>query len=324
MPVSPQMTRPAPATMPASCRRSVRPASTRVGGRPAAQATRWASGRSAALPVITTGASARSSAAATVANRSAGQHLAPNAAPGCTITAGPLPRAPGGTGSRRSAGSAGMPNASSSAHQRARSCGCRAAISAQSGPAQPGLRNPIRSAGRVRSSAWWLCGPEPCRFTASAGGRTRFQRSASGRSVGSTSSTAPPARASSPSAAGAASTSGHSGWWRRSARSAGTTTSRSPRPDARSARIRRALVRRAHLPAVPGPRSANRSPAAASGSGQHTTARRVRPGGRLAGGGRAGWARPPRVSRRRGCRPRPAGCAARRPASRPRPSRGPR
>lgn len=51
-------------------------------------------------------------------------------------------------------------------------------------------RKPIRWRGVSASRTWWLCGPVPCRLTATSGGGPH-QRSRSGSLVGSRVSTAP-------------------------------------------------------------------------------------------------------------------------------------
>ena len=136
-----------------------------------------------------------------------------------------------GDGRRRSSASAGIPTASSSAHHRARSCGWAAATVSQAGPSQPGpaspQRNPIRRRGFSALSARWLCGPVPCRLTATSGA-VPGHGTAVGSGVGSSRSTPPMRSTSGASAALVASTRRCSGWARRSARSAGTATSRSP------------------------------------------------------------------------------------------------
>ena len=111
---------------------------------------------------------------------------------------GPARRRPGGggraSGRRRSSGSAGIPTSSSSAHHRARSCGCAAATASHSGPSQPGpasaQRNPMRRRGLSASSARWLCGPVPCRLTATSGAGPDHG-TAVGSGVGSSRSTPP-------------------------------------------------------------------------------------------------------------------------------------
>ena len=173
MPVSPLTTSAAPATRSHSSPRSVRPARTRSAGSPAAWATASARSRSAG------GAGDQHRARPDRPGRRRRRRTGPPASASRRRprrgARGPVPGAPVRPGGcrRRSSGSAGIPTACSSAHHRARSCGCAAATASHSGPSQPGpasgQRNPIRRRGSSASSARWLCGPVPCRFTATSG-----------------------------------------------------------------------------------------------------------------------------------------------------------
>ncbi len=230
MPVSLDTTSRASATSAASAARLVRPASTAAGPRPAWTARVVARSCSPAVPVITTRSPRSASARASAANRSTGHRLAPNAAPGCSTTAPGAGLGWSGRRSSRSSGSAGTPCAVSSRHQRSRS----GSPSTHSGPDQVALRCPMRTRGLSASSSSLLRGPRPCRLTTMSGWRARASSGARPR-VGSSSSTAPTSSTIGASQPEVASTRWCCGQCRRSARSAGTLTSRSPSLSARSA-----------------------------------------------------------------------------------------
>ena len=204
IPVSLLITIDAAATTAARPASPVRPASTDAGLSPAACATRAASGRSAAFPLITTGRPQSDSTRATAANRSAGQRLLPLAAPGCTTAAAAARGRVRGRDSRSAPGSAGIPHHASSRHQRSTSC----SSSAHQGPATPGSAGEayiiVTGAPTARTRSW-LAGPLPCRSAATAGGGPRHGTGSSSP-VASTRSTAPVSAASGARRADAAST----------------------------------------------------------------------------------------------------------------------
>ena len=240
MPVSPLTTSAARATRSHSAPRSVRPARTRSSGSPAARATASARSRSAAEPVISTGASGPSSAAATAANRSTGQRFAPNAAPGCTRTgAGPpvrrarrvqaqvvgIGRDPGGLQERAPPGPLVRVRRGDRVPLRALPARPRLRAAEPDAPTRfAGRRAPGGSAGRCRAGS------------RRRPGRGRSTAPRSGRASAAAASTPPIRSTSGASAAVVASTSRCSGWARRSARRAGTATSRSPICSARRTR----------------------------------------------------------------------------------------
>ena len=151
--------------------------------------------------------------------------------------------APGAGGARPPAGPAAGPRAHRPRRRRspAGTTGRpRARRSSQAGPSL----NPAsgtgerRPAGGVRApqAARWLCGPRPCRLTATSGaGRPPAGTGSSSPDTGSTVSTTPSSCRNRPAGSGAASASSAPGHARRTPRSAGTPVSRSPSPSARSA-----------------------------------------------------------------------------------------
>ena len=147
-PVSPLTTSRASATSAASAPRSVRPASTASGVRPAASATRAANARSSAEPVTSTRCPWSVSARASAANRSAGHRLAGTLLPGCSTCH--TDRAPGADPGRRrprSARSAGMSYQHSSRHHRSTSCSSTSHARAVDAARRPDWRR--RAAGRA-------------------------------------------------------------------------------------------------------------------------------------------------------------------------------
>lgn len=296
-PVSPHTTSRAPATSAASSGRPVRPDRSAVPSSPASSTTRRARRPSPGPPVTTTRSPRPRSAAATAANRPAGQRRAGYAAPGWTTTAPGAGERAAGAGRPRSAGSAAKPYADTRRHQRATSC----SPGSQAGPPvwpASGQAKASSRPGESRARSRWLRGPLPCRLTAVPTGPASGNE-ASPRSAGRTSSTAPEARARGPSAAGAASAIRAPGSPRRRARSAGTPVSRSPRPRARSTRTwRDAAARGATV------RGAAARGAAVTATTAPARGTRPAPAPRTRG---AGTARTPRPSPRRG------GCSARRP-----------
>ena len=151
--------------------RSSRPASTRSAGRPAPRRPRGAAHARAGTPVTTT-----ECPAAAQLRRHRGEALdrpAPRRARR-RRDAPRWPRAPGAARpaparsqvarrrrdprTRPAAGTTGPPRARPARH------------GGPSTPASP-WRRPPAGAGRAACSSRWLCGPRPCRFTASAGGR---------------------------------------------------------------------------------------------------------------------------------------------------------
>jgi hypothetical protein len=132
--VSLLITSDAPATTVASSASPVRPASSDSPLSPAARTTCAASGRSAAFPLTSTGTPQPARVRATSANRAAGQRLLPLAAPGWITAAPRVQGGRAGRGSRRLAGSAGIPHQPSSRHQRVTSC----SSSSHQGPFTPG------------------------------------------------------------------------------------------------------------------------------------------------------------------------------------------
>jgi hypothetical protein len=176
---------------------------------------------------------------ATAAKRATGQPRAGLAVPGWTRVAPAVPGGGAPPGARTSIrrGSAGMPDSVSSRHQRATSCSPGHQRGEPAVLSTAGWAKAISRLGRVASSSWWLCGPRPCRFTATSAASARRSNGAKpGPSLGISSSARSRWDASGWSHAGVASTRRCSGKASASARSAGTTVSRSPSPGARRAR----------------------------------------------------------------------------------------
>ena len=223
--------RPAAATAAASSSRSVRPGEHRVVRQPGGARHRAGERALVRAPVIATRRPAARSARATAAQRG---RPAPRGARGAGVDRA-SPRAPPRARGARRGRSAGRPGRrgsrtpSSSRHQRATSCS--PARHHAPGHRTPSRANAISRRGRAAQQRAWLCGPRPCRLTAtsapwSAGGTARAARCRPPRRP----------RRSAPRAARARAARRARGGGReraRSARSAGTAVSRSPRPSAR-------------------------------------------------------------------------------------------
>jgi hypothetical protein len=245
MPVSADSTCALEATTAARSATSPVPARLHDGSRPAIAATRSHDARSSPLPVSTTGQPSAAMARATIAHRSAGQRRDAHLPPGCTTTTSPA-LSTGGDGDGggaidRSDGSApSIPLSRSNRHQRCTSCSFACHTGAPASPSlpshTPSTANATILRGADASRARWLSGPRPCRFTATSTSTPTPTSTGSSSRAATTSSTTP-----SPSNGtnGDSQSLVASTWWwvgkaRRSARSAGTTVSRSPSPSARS------------------------------------------------------------------------------------------
>ncbi|CAA9270035.1 MAG: hypothetical protein AVDCRST_MAG83-3477, partial [uncultured Arthrobacter sp.] len=230
-PVSADTTRLAPATSAAKRSSGTSPATTAGSGSPAASATASARARSPALPVSRTWWPAPASALETAAKRSTGHSRLPYAAPTCTTTAPGAELSSSGMRRRRSSGSAGTPCQETRPAHRCRSW----TPSCQGGPSHPGERWPMRRAGAISSSRPRLSGPLPWRLTAMSMLPGARSRGSSSPCVGSSSSTASVSATIGASQAWAAYRMRCPGNARRSPRSAGTATRRSPSFRARRA-----------------------------------------------------------------------------------------
>src|SRR5699024_9337954 len=166
-------------------------------------------------------------------NRRGGHCREADAAPGCTITVCSETSVGPGQGQRRSSGSVDTPYHSNKAHHSLASWTGpgHGALVVDAGPPHSWAQS---SSGARARRASVLCGPRPCRFTASSGAGPGHDGVRSG-SVGTTLQFSPACSISSPYQAGAARKRVCPGKADSRARNAGTPVTKSPRPSERAA-----------------------------------------------------------------------------------------